>query len=112
MSNADKLRKAKALISSPDNWTQRGGLAADADDRTVGIYEPSAVRFCAEAACAVATDSEYLGDGVVDILDRAVVEATFGRQRTAAAYNDAPDTTHADIMALFDRAIVIAEDRV
>jgi len=91
MSVADDLRAARALIDSPEKWRK-------------GSYGYNTGCLCA-AAALWSLDSEK----------RSMSEAShFLRQhvpggRKLVHFNDDPATTHADILALFDRAIQAAE---
>lgn len=86
MTLADDLRAARALIDSPEKWLKN-------ELRRDGC-------FCA------------MGAGL-EVKNGAVLLAIQGQlpdpYSTIPAYNDLPTTTHADIMALFDRAITDAE---
>lgn len=92
MSLKDDLIAARALIDSPEKWGKGsprpfGCLCAmDALSRGVDL-QPS--RFVAARAALTAS------------LKRGA--------KHVAQFNDWPSTTHADIMALFDRAIDAAE---
>lgn len=92
MTVRDNLIAAKALIDTPEKWAKAGDV------------KPSNGRYCAAVACnefkgaldmfaalRAAFPQEYVGRGgyVMEIFD----------------FNDLPTTTHADIIALFDRAI-------
>lgn len=90
MTPADQLRTAKAFIDKPQKW--RKGPA----------YQG---RLCALAALGRAEMAT--GTNIpCALLDRALPEG-YG---FVFALNDAPETTHADVMALFDRAIALAEE--
>ena len=96
----ENLIAAKALIDTPEKWAH-----FDKERRIAG------------GKCLCAVDAVYAvchDDQVIDALNRAIPADTplanpAGMIR-AARYNDHPSTTHADIMALFDRAIA-AQDR-
>jgi hypothetical protein len=96
MTVKDNLIAAKALIADPANWAKSGEV------------DPRKGRYCAAVACNDFADAprmfealraafpvEYVGRGgwVTELFD----------------FNDLPSTTHADIMALFDRAIAAQE---
>ena len=89
---ADILREARALIDTPEKWIK-------------GRYECNGC-FCASGAIRAVSDSLSAWKTarllVVSVLPR---EWAFH----LPLYNDHCDTTHADIMALFDRAIAEAE---
>jgi hypothetical protein len=88
------LIASKALIADPAHWTQTGPCVAD------GTY-------CAITAC---NDLQRAVDAFNALYD-ALPEAWRRERSTLGSvfeFNDHPDTTHADIMALFDRAIEAA----
>jgi hypothetical protein len=100
MSLADDLRSARSLIDTPDKWTK----------------PPIPGRFCAVEAAETAECG-----GIGFRLGRLDELATYRALKAAlpdeggwkargsvGAYNDYHRTTHADIMALFDRAIEAA----
>jgi hypothetical protein len=83
------LKAAKVLIDTPEKWGKGSLQPADNCFCAIGAVMDVSMDWVAGANRL----SEHLPDGF-----RRVVE-----------YNDHPDTTHADIMALFDRAIAAAE---
>lgn len=92
----DDLVAAKALIDTPEKWHQ-------------GSYRSRLGNaFCAIGALTAATcDADRVSAGR-DALQGAMPPGMKGLP--AGIYNDAKSTTHADIMALFDRAILAAGD--
>jgi hypothetical protein len=98
---ADDLKAARALIDTPEKWIQRAGddgydtpccavVAVNRRNR-YGTPENDAMR----KALYLQLPAEYRHGGTLYGMD-------------VGAYNDDPRTTHADIMALFDRAIEAA----
>ena len=84
----DDLIAAKKLIEDPKAWVK------DQGDRVTC--------WCAMTACgSIAPDDIYARNAMWDAL-RKQAPARFDY---VADYNDHRSTTHADIMALFDRAI-------
>ena len=83
----ENLVAARALIDTPEKWGKGDGRKC----------------MCAVDACFAVYDAQ-----AAYALDNAT-PAGFGggkaKLRPAADFNDHPDTTHADILALFDRAI-------
>lgn len=101
---AEVLRRAKALIAEPEKWT-KGENARDAAGNWVWADSARAVCWCAQGAInAVAPDSLVALCNALGFVNR-----TAGVMSNIVTLNDAPTTTHADIMALFDRAIAAAE---
>lgn len=90
----ESLIAAKALIDTPEKWikgelhTKRGAQHC----------------YCIYGALAQVVRTEEDDAGVVRAL-RAVAP-----HRYLSVFNDDPATTHADIMALFDRAIAAQGD--
>lgn len=96
MSVVAELRAARALIDSPEKWTQ-GAFARRADsEHACSIRDVGATRFCAAGAVVRAGGG---GDATA-----ALREAT-GHFGGLYAWNDAPERTHAEVLAVFDRAI-------
>lgn len=88
----ENLKAAKALIDTPEKWG-RGGSS----------YIPVRGKpLCVLGACDQTRMSETAKDAL-----REHIPARFGGR--FIPFNDHPDTTHADIMALFNRAIAAAE---
>lgn len=91
---ADDLRAARAAIAAPGLWCKNA-------------YEDGG-RCCAIRALEVAT-CRLLGDAAFWRARQALRHALPEGFLSVIAYNDAPTTTHADILALFDRAIAEEE---
>jgi len=100
MSLKDDLIAAKALIDTPEKWFK-------------GIYGNDAGCMCALGACRMqiygspfggqSKDGTMVGD--MNPLTKALVDVLPAGRWSVSDYNDAKSTTHADIMALFQRAI-------
>jgi hypothetical protein len=100
MSLKADLIAAKALIDTPDKWL-RGQLADRAD-----------TCFCAFGAAQFGPSRSW-SDGKDTAATLALIAALpepggERRKHPLAMFNDDPATTHADVMALFDRAIEAA----
>lgn len=102
---ATDLSAAKALIDTPEKWTQ-GTVARDANGEMVE-HARDAVCLCAFGACRVAIGPYADVSPLMEALRRAI--PTENAAPTTVSFNDHPDTTHDDVMALFDRAIAVAE---
>ena len=99
------LIAAKALIDTPEKWRK-------------GDYGSVNTCMCALGACRAAiygtTEYNHRADWHGD--DTAAAHAlnaalpVSGSMFGVSDFNDAPETTHADVMALFDRAIAAAPD--
>jgi hypothetical protein len=106
------LRAARARIADPAHWT-KGAFARTAnvslDERGTGCnaVDPRATCWCAEGAIRFVTnDDRHAHEAVGKLLELAVDP---GGRLSIATFNDSSGTTHADVLAAFDRAIAIAE---
>lgn len=98
MSLRDDLIAAKALIDTPEKWIK-------------GSWEREGC-YCAAGALRKALNAPMMPSGLVDWAFWNYPAVVALDQLTAdgiANFNDAPRTTHADIMSLFDRAIASAQ---
>lgn len=98
------LIAAKALIDTPEKWLK--GKLSDADS----YRNPEARCFCSFGAAGRVAGSIAHAVPLMKLLDSCVPEiwgdkAPTISRRDAVNYNDCPDTTHEQIMALWDRAI-------
>lgn len=98
----DVLVRARALIASEDRWC-RGSYSKLQDD---GFFA-----FCAVGAELQATR------GIVDWSDEspsllALIAALPEGYDRISVFNDDPKTTHADVLALYDRAIEMERNRI
>jgi hypothetical protein len=95
------LREAKALIADPKDWTQEG------------VYKTPEGCLCSAGAITKAVVLSNTAFSVTNDACDAIKECV--RNLTPylniTTYNDRPSTTHADIMNLFDAAIVLADER-
>ena len=93
---ADMLRRAKASLDTPDKWWQRGCMGRR--------------RIAQSSRCAlVAIDKA--GEGAEWVSAGTVFAEAVGLKYASEIprWNDAETTTHADLMAAFDKAIALAE---
>ena len=98
----ENLVAAKALIDTPEKWL-KGALTTG--DGTC---------FCAMGAVGAAGGYNLLSNDTNPELAALIdsIPADFqlqGGRHQLVEFNDHPDTTHADVMALFDRAIAAAD---
>ena len=103
MNELETLIAARALIASPESWI-KDNSAQDANGVPVGTFYEGACKFCTVGAITCAS-GETLTETRASIL-RAHLPKPFDN---LVNFNDHPDTTHADVLALFDRAIASEE---
>lgn len=94
------LTKARELIADPDNWTQ-GEYARDARWRSVNPLHPEAVRWCAWGAMCRAKNTLAV-DYDMGAFGRL---APRGGSILSALMNFNDNSTHAEVLDLFDTAI-------
>jgi hypothetical protein len=93
------LREAKALIADPKDWTQEG------------LYQTPEGCLCTAGAINKVYSSGNVALSVTDGAYKAIGECVrkLAPNTLLTQYNDNPSTTHADIMKLFDDAIIMAD---
>lgn len=102
MTTSEVLRKARALIEKPENWTQRE-VARDA--RGKPIWNPRDERVCKRCTLGAV-------DAVAESYEQALAMRTVLWEACSMSITDFNDThTHAEVLSLFDRAIAAAEAR-
>lgn len=90
---ADVLRRARALIDAPEKWIQRAAKIGG--------------RMCMFGALSVALGSK---DSTVPAGDKSLRLLSLGVGGCSVSrFNDAPERTHTEVLAAFDRAIALAE---
>lgn len=94
----DDLIAARALIDTPEKWGKGRNRKALSD----GSY-------CYCTAGALWFGLSYDADRASKCEDALIAALPHARFAGIRTYNDDPRTAHADIMALFDRAIASAE---
>jgi len=108
MTTKEILIAARAKIERPECWTQRA-FAKTALLNKAKVDSQRAVCWCALGAIAAITreDPNYVNDDVYWLLHRAM--GLPANEIAVAAWNDAPGRTHAEVLAVFERAIKAAE---
>lgn len=101
------LRLAREMIASPERWT-KGALARDRDGYPISIHDSlsdGACQWCAIGAIQQAcVDMQMEID--VEIKARGELQTSIPDGMVHIdVFNDAPNTTHADILALLDETI-------
>lgn len=95
----ENLIAAKALITDERNWF-KGGYRMEIPTGTV----------CYCAVGALMTVTGLPASLVHDSAEHFALEEEVGVNRTVVGFNDNDETTHADILALFERAIAAQDD--
>ena len=108
------LRRGRELISNPESWVQ--GVYC-VNDMGYDVEADRATRFCSVGALW-RVQAEHLKDpGTALALNKArqaldaQVPESF-QDRSVIAFNDRTETTHEEVLALWDRAIAVAEEEV
>ena len=102
MTPREVLVAARKLIERPEAWTQ-GATARDAAGKVCSSREPSAVCRCAGGAIETASDGDLRK--FLDAFE-ALGEQLGRFGYDVEAVNDAPERTHAEVLAAFDAAIL------
>jgi len=104
MNTLDVLEAARRLLADEKNWT-KGRLARTSDQVPALVHGPDASCFCVmgavEHAGGLRTNFDAK-DHAVEMLEAVVSE---GYYTCIEDFNDADETTHEDVLQLFDRAI-------
>ncbi len=104
----DVLLAARALIAEPEHWC-KGVEARDERGVEVAPTDPDAYEWCVIGALDAANGvvPNVTWDGWDRYCDAFSVLADLAQTRfqSLSDFNDAPSTTHTDILALFDKAI-------
>jgi hypothetical protein len=107
MDTAEILRVTRVKLAGPDSWTK--GCFARTDGGTNVSYESKdAVCWCLQGALFSVTDDTQKLSIALDMIEGALFDQSLPFD-TIPKYNDAPETTHSDILATLDRAIAAAE---
>ena len=114
MSNRPKLalilESARDILSNPTAWTQRVE-ALDDRGHECSPYDNHACRYCASGAIKLACLElpEGTAEACIDWLN-SVVLPDYSPEDVLSEWNDEPTTTHAMILAFFNRAITLARE--
>jgi hypothetical protein len=106
------LRALRALLATPERWTQMAD-ARDANGEETGIYGHAATSWCLfGGGCRVtSTQDPWRSRARLEKLWGALglAEMLFdwepGWPKDLSCWNDAPERTHAEVLALIDDAI-------
>lgn len=95
------LMAARELLSDPARWTK------DMAARDAGGEECLVDDITAASWCSLGAVLKQHPDFKTEVTAFALLEEA--ANHNVALFNDAPSTTHADILAAFDRAIATAK---
>lgn len=106
MTPREILIAARAKIEAPERWT-KGEFARTEDGKACRSSSDAASCYCMEGAVLSQPYLWRKKARACAILRLAVVTLDYP---TTPSWNDAPDRTHAEVLAAFDRAIELAGD--
>jgi hypothetical protein len=107
MKTSDILIAAKARIDSPEKWCKGVSWRTKSGD----VTECSEIAYsCCGYGAITAVLSEDNRASMPHIQANTTLELAIGGQ-LFSRWNDAPERTHAEVMAAFDRAIAIALEK-
>lgn len=96
------LADAKALISAPERWTQ-GEFARDSHGHRA--YWGGELAKC---YCSIGAINAVTHENAVLTMNKPYMILGSQVGGSIVVWNDAPERTHAEVMAAFDKAIEIA----
>lgn len=102
------LRRARALITLPKNWTQ-DAYARNKRALPVSQEDPTACRWCAIGAISKVTRTAKNAAVCYSARNAAAQFFSDAAGQHVVAFNDAATTKHADVLAVFDKAIALAK---
>ena len=108
MTPVDLLHATRIIIAVPERWCQRY-CALDGFDLPVQSDSVTACRWCIRGALGLAAKAAGIAacSGAYPVAERALT--SFIPDRLLSPWNDAPERTHAEVMALIDLAITSLE---
>lgn len=100
----EHLKKMRDLLAK--GWTQET-FARDAEGNEVSPYSPAAASFCLYGAYNRVAEENSLFHGMPPSLLQVIERQC--HHKNLDVFNDVPGRTQAEILALIDRAIKLAE---
>lgn len=111
VSDLQVLITARAILASPSSWT-KGEAARTENDLPTWVDDLQATRFCVVGAIRRAIFVLY-GSPTQHRITAQVLGALGFNEPDCMDWNDDPDRTHAEVLALFDAAIsTLAEENL
>jgi hypothetical protein len=96
------LRQTRELLSAPERWTKEA-FARDSPGELAGAQGRDAVCWCLDGALMRSVGGTPGRSAVLQLLSRAA------QIDNIWTWNDAPERTHAEVLAVLDKAIALAE---
>lgn len=108
--SVERLIVIRGLLADPSAWT-KAAMARASDGRAVSLHGGGACMWCLDGALSHdAPGGSSLSAFKLERVTRSYVRlALGGLDRSIWGFNDDPSTTHADILAVLDRAIELAK---
>ena len=116
------LVSARAILAKPESWTQQASARTN-DGENVAPQSPRATCWCLTGAVDLACTRLAIPENCLpyqqaritlsDAADRRMTKDMWERAEASISYvafNDDPDTEHADILSLVDAACAMTED--
>lgn len=97
-----KLIEARKVIENPASW-HKGSYARDTYGLRVPVYSDNAVSYCTIGACNKVFNS--WSTTYQEVLTRLQRAANVPPGEGIPDWNDAPERTHEEVLAAFDKAI-------
>lgn len=105
---AQDLRAARALIDTPEKWNKSGTSATNEAGTGVPACSDGACCFCVFGGIRRAVSADWTRENACLCSLYAAIGFSDDPARLFR-WNDAPERTHSEVMAAFDKAIEKAE---
>lgn len=102
MTTKEVLIAARAKIAKPEQWIQ-GYYAKDADGKEANPFSTEATCYCVLGALIASVTDGFICSNAADAI-RDQIDCPI------STWNDDPSRTHAEVLAVFDRAIEAVEE--
>lgn len=102
------LKAARAKIDKSEAWT-KGALALDTAGEHTHPRDHDACKWCLVGAVEASSDHDSEWFPALLPVTNAMRDLNAGRPGYYGEFNDHSATTHADVLAVLDRAIELAE---
>lgn len=114
MTTVEYLRETKAIIAAPEKWIQKSFQGPVSNSYCIigAIHHIAALKYncLTEFEIMFRSTTKVTNVLYAAINNHNLKERDFAyKEETIILWNDAPERTHAEVMAAFDRAILLAE---